>query len=73
MTAVGVCNLGDNFNLAFEKNAHIQGEMVVYHNQDPTANIMRVYNLGRPVKGHKPLIFDIPSQTLTEEPINVVT
>ena len=66
MSDVFVCEVGDGFNLAFEKKSFVKGEMVLYYNQDPHGNVMRVYNLGRPVKGHKPMIFDIPSQNFTE-------
>lgn len=59
MDDVVVAELSDNFWVGFARNSHITGEMVFYHNVDSNKNIMRTYNLGRPVNGHRTLIKEI--------------
>jgi hypothetical protein len=59
MDDVVVAELSDNFWVGFARNSHITGEMVFYHNVESNKNIMRTYNLGRPVNGHRTLIKEI--------------
>lgn len=59
MDEVVVAELSDNFFVGFARNSHITGEMIFYHNVDSNKNIMRTYNLGRPVNGHRTLIKEI--------------
>lgn len=57
-----ICDLGDFFCLAFEKNksSHIPGEIIFYYNQSQNGgNTLRVYNDGRPVIGHHTIIKEI--------------
>jgi hypothetical protein len=59
MEDVIVAELSDNFFVGFSKNSHITGEMVFYRNEDSNKNILRVYNDGRPVIGHRILIKEV--------------
>lgn len=56
MNELIVTELADQFYVAFNKSSYITGEMVLYHNEDPNGNCMRVYNDNRPVNGHRVLI-----------------
>ncbi len=54
-----ICELGDNFCLAFEcrKAGDVPGEMVLYYNEaGNSGNVLRNYNDGRPVIGHHNIV-----------------
>ncbi len=59
MDDVVVSELLDGFYVGFNKNTHIAGEMIFYHNEETTENLLRVHNDGRPVKGHRVLVREI--------------
>lgn len=62
MEEMMVCEIADGFFLAFEKtkNTRIEGEMLLYFNESQSnGNVIRIYNDGRSVIGHRNLIKEI--------------
>jgi hypothetical protein len=45
--------------VAYDPKSLIGEEMIFYYNEDPTGNILRLHNDGRPIKGHRVLIKEV--------------
>ncbi len=54
-----VCELADQFFVAFDPKSVLGEELVFYINVDPNGNAIRLHNDGRPIKGHRVIIKEI--------------
>lgn len=73
-----VCELSDQFWVAFDPRSLIGEELIFYHNEDSAGNTLRLHNDGRPIKGHRVLIKEVhydnqnlinPQETFTKNEI----
>jgi hypothetical protein len=54
-----VCELADQFFVAFDPKSIIGEEMMFYYNADSSGNSIRMHNDGRPIKGHRVIIREV--------------
>ena len=54
-----ICELADNFYVAFDPRSVIGEELIFYPNVDSTSNALRLYNDNRPIKGHRVIIKEV--------------
>ena len=54
-----VCELADQFFIAFDRHSVVGEELIFYLNADPNGNAIRVHNDGRPIKGHRVFIKEV--------------
>jgi hypothetical protein len=54
-----VCELADQFFVAFDPKSAIGEELIFYLNVNQTENAIRLYNDNRPIKGHRIIIREV--------------
>ena len=55
-----ICELADQFTIAFDPKSIIGEELIFYLNVDSgNGNSMRLYNDNRPIKGHRVIIREV--------------
>jgi len=62
-----VCELADQFFVAFDTHSLIGDELMFYLNVDPNGNAIRLHNDGRPIKGHRVIIREVHYEDLLND------